>query len=73
MLIPKHWSPEQAWAVYELLNDLAQQIANHYHRPLQRLTEESPDDDPNTSQLDLFDSHQARPTEPLPPDPFPPF
>lgn len=30
LLIDPHWSPEQAWAVIELLDDLRDRIWSHY-------------------------------------------
>jgi hypothetical protein len=52
--LPDHWSPEQALAVYELLNDLAETIWNRYEIPLiELLTSEL--DYNNDSQHDLFD------------------
>ena len=52
--LPDHWSPEQALAVYELLNDLAEAVWNRYEIPMiELLTSEL--DQVNTSQCDLFD------------------
>jgi len=34
-LINKNWSPEQALAVFELLDDLRERIFNHYQIPIQ--------------------------------------
>ncbi len=52
--LPDHWSPEQALAVYELLNDLATSIWNAYEPQLLELI--IPEIEQNdTSQLDLFD------------------
>ena len=47
-IIPKHWSPEQALAVVELLDDLRHQIWVHYQLPLLELTREqrTPHDQP---------------------------
>jgi hypothetical protein len=39
-IIPKHWSPEQALAVVELLDDLRHQIWAHYQLPLFELVRE---------------------------------
>jgi hypothetical protein len=36
-LIPDDWTPEQAQAVYELLDDLREVIWAHYQLPLQDL------------------------------------
>ena len=52
--LPDHWSPEQALAVYELLNILTETIWNRYEIPLiELLTSEL--DHNNNSQHDLFD------------------
>lgn len=52
--IPDHWTPEQALAVFDLLNELTDMIWNRYSIPLtERLAGELYQDD--TSQLDLFD------------------
>jgi hypothetical protein len=36
-LIDAHWTPEQAMAVFELINDLGDQIWAHYGQQLQSL------------------------------------
>jgi hypothetical protein len=36
-LISTDWTPEQAWAVVELLDDLRDRIFNHYLAPIQEL------------------------------------
>ena len=36
-LISTNWTPEQAWAVVELLDDLRERIWNHYLIPIQDL------------------------------------
>jgi hypothetical protein len=36
-LIDKNWTPEQALAVFELLDDLRERIFNHYQIPIQEL------------------------------------
>jgi hypothetical protein len=52
--LPNDWTPEQALAVYDLLNDLAEAIWNRYEIPLIDLL--APDLEPGTaSQPDLFD------------------
>jgi hypothetical protein len=52
--LPDHWTPEQALAVYDLLNDLAEAIWNRYEIPLIELL--APEIYPhNTAQPDLFD------------------
>ena len=39
-LIDKNWTPEQALAVFELLEDLRERIFNHYQIPIQELLKE---------------------------------
>jgi hypothetical protein len=39
-LIDKHWTPEQALAVFELLDDLRDFIFSYYQRPIQELLQE---------------------------------
>ena len=52
--LPDYWSPAEALAVYELLNELAEAICNRYEVALiEQLRSER--DYGNTSQLDLFD------------------
>ena len=52
--LPDHWSPEQALAVFELLNDLTESIWIRYEIPLiELLTDELEQN--NSSQHDLFD------------------
>jgi hypothetical protein len=36
-LISKEWTPEQAWAVIELLDDLRERIWCHYQLPILEL------------------------------------
>ena len=52
--LPDHWTPEQALAVYELLNDLAESIWNRYEIPLIELLTGELDQD-NNSQYDPVD------------------
>ena len=42
-LIDPEWTPEQALAVYELLDDLRERIWNHYLLPIQALLQEQRD------------------------------
>ncbi len=60
LMIPQHWSPEQATAVYELLSQLADQVWAHYqdhiieHLGLLNERYDYPEQsDPR--QIDLFD------------------
>ena len=39
-LISTDWTPEQAWAVVELLDDLRDRIFNHYLESIQELLRE---------------------------------
>jgi hypothetical protein len=39
-LISKNWTPEQALAVFELLDDLRERIFNHYQIPIQEQLKE---------------------------------
>ena len=39
-LIDKNWTPEQALAEFELLDDLRERIFNHYQIPIQELLKE---------------------------------
>lgn len=39
-LIDDNWTPEQAWAVVELLDDLRGRIMSHYLIPIQELLRE---------------------------------
>ena len=54
--LPDHWTPEQAWAVHEILDDILERIEAHYGMAVQDwLCGEDADDDPFTeTQLDLF-------------------
>ena len=53
--LPDDWSPEQALAVWELLNELAERVWARYEIPLLELirADLQPEHDPN--QADLFD------------------
>lgn len=58
--LPDHWTPEQALAVYELLNDLAESIWNHYEIDLLALIVPELDEN-NAAQSDLFDCDDQPP------------
>jgi hypothetical protein len=61
--LPEHWTPEQAWAVHELLDDLLERIEAHYGIAVQDWLG-GEDADPFTdTQLDLFDNEL---NDPLP-------
>jgi len=51
--IPDHWSAQEALAVYELLNDIAEQIWERYDLQIMELLRSELDRD--DEQLDLFD------------------
>lgn len=40
LLVSAEWTPEQAWAVVELLDDLRERIWNHYQIPILELLRE---------------------------------
>lgn len=56
-IIPADWSPEQALAVFELLNDLQHQIWGHYQLQLLELLREQrlPTNPPSSHNLPLDD------------------
>ncbi len=58
--IPDDWSPEQALAVYELLDALRERVWDRYQLQLIELL--APDtDEVDTSQLNLFDLNDEIP------------
>jgi hypothetical protein len=48
LILPDHWSPEQAWAVFELLDDLREAIWKQYGPQIQEAIREdrTPHPDP---------------------------
>jgi hypothetical protein len=56
--LPDDWTPAQAWAVHEILDDLLERIEAHYGMAVQDwLCGEDADDDSFTeTQLDLFEN-----------------
>ncbi len=54
LLLPDHWTPEQALAAYEMLNELAASIWDSYQPQLLELIVAEIEQD-EASQLDLFD------------------
>lgn len=52
--IPDHWSAQEALAVYQLLNDIAEQIWERYDLQIIELLRPELDRD-DDEQLDLFD------------------
>jgi hypothetical protein len=61
--IPDYWSPEQALAVWELLNEIADRIWQRYEGPMVELirTDLQHEDDENRYQPDLFDPDDTIP------------
>jgi hypothetical protein len=59
--IPEHWSPEEALAVFEFVNDLLDSIWARYGLCIQALLASDRVTAQDTLQLDLFD-----PNDPLP-------
>ena len=57
LAIPAYWSPEEALAVFDLIDDLRDKIWDHYGRQLQDLIKEQhqtkPLDQPDPAQPDL--------------------
>ncbi len=53
-LIADNWSPEQALAVIELIDDLRERIATHYQIPLQELLRQQrlPPGNPHPHDID---------------------
>lgn len=58
--IPDHWSPEQALAVYHVLNDLSHQLWERYQLQLIPLLQAERDAPDHTPQLALFEPHDER-------------
>ena len=56
-IIPTHWSPEQALAVVEMLDDLRHQIWAHYQLPLLELVraQRMPNNEPEHLNTPLDD------------------
>ena len=61
--LPLHWSPEQALAVYEYLQQLSEQLWFEYHAEFIELLGQQaaevlqPSNPPRPTQLDLFDDN----------------
>ena len=54
--VPMDWTPEQAWAIHDFLDELLMQIESHYGRAVQDwLAGEDTDTPPDDDQRDLFD------------------
>lgn len=57
ILLPDDWTPEQAWAVHDCLDELLVQIEDRYGAAMHRwIYGEGPEPPPDiaTQQLDLF-------------------
>jgi hypothetical protein len=55
--LPEDWTPAQAWAVHEILDDLLERIEAHYGIAVQQWLGGEDDDTPSrTTQLDLFEN-----------------
>lgn len=59
--IPDDWTPEQALAVWELLNDLADRIWRRYEIQLVELIRNDIEHQHDENQLDLFDPDDTLP------------
>jgi hypothetical protein len=58
--IPQHWSPEQALAVWEFLDELSGRVWNRYELQLTELLHADLEQDDDT-QPDLFDPDDTIP------------
>ena len=54
--IPDHWSPEEALAVYEFIQEILQAVTERYQLSLFEILRSQRIDQTDRSQLDLFDS-----------------
>lgn len=56
--LPDNWTPEQAWAVHEILDDLLERIEAHYGMAVQHWLGGADADDNRSpeTQLDLFEN-----------------
>jgi len=59
--IPEYWTPEQALAVWELLNEVADRIWARYEIPLVELIRADRQPEDLNSQPDLFDPDDSIP------------
>lgn len=58
--IPDYWSPDQALAIFDFLNDLQQRIWNHYQLQIIEVLQHDLGE-ANTNQLDLFEFNDEIP------------
>lgn len=58
--IPQHWSPEQALAVFEFLEELSSLLWDQYDQQLIKLLQPELDQEPS-NQLDPFDPNDEIP------------
>ncbi len=56
--IPQHWSADQALAVYEVLETLAQSVWETYQTPLVELIQSQPDEPPPTDPCPLVQTDE---------------
>ena len=61
--IPDHWSPEQALAVYEFIQEILQAVTERYQLSLFEILRSQRIDQTDRSQLDLFESDDDFPSE----------
>ena len=59
--IPDHWSPEEALAVYEFIQDLLESIWGYYDLRLIELLQSQRIYETDRSQLDLFQPNDEFP------------
>jgi len=59
--IPDYWSPEQALAVWELLNEVADRVWSSYELPLVELIRADLQYEHDDNQPDLFDPDESIP------------
>jgi len=59
--IPDYWTPEQALAVWELLNEIADRIWSRYELPLVELIRTDLQAEDLDNQPDLFDPDESIP------------
>jgi hypothetical protein len=59
--IPEYWTPEQALAVWELLNEIADRIWARYEMPLVEMIRADLEHEDQDNQPDLFDPDDSIP------------
>jgi len=58
--IPDYWTPEQALAVYEFLDELRERVWDHYREQIQEQCRADCEED-DDEQLDLFEFNDEIP------------